>query len=426
MKIKNVRLREEGDYIFLEAECKIRHIGTDRVYFKFEKKYRDFLVADACPFAAALLVPSMKMGQDLIIEGRVSKKLLEGMNDVMEKMLSWPIKLKRINIIATEATEDPWLITSYSGAFFSGGVDCFYTYLRHKYQGEKPDYLILANGFDISLDNPGLWEETCKMADDIAEKESVDMIKVESNIRSLIEPVEIWDYTHGGCLAAIGLALRNKLSTVYVPSSLAYGQLLPWGSHPELDSLWSTEAISFCHDGADMRRVDKVRFISRDPLALENLRVCYINAEGKFNCGVCDKCLRTMINLRIADRLEEAHTFPSKLDKDLVAGITISGQQNAILHRENLNELEERGIEPEIQDILRQKLDEFEHPRLTFQKLISKSRYYLEESLNEIRQLDFFYNQDRLYKSKKAVTQGFRKNRGNFREKISSIEKVLL
>ncbi|MFA6896716.1 MAG: hypothetical protein WCQ96_00295 [Patescibacteria group bacterium] len=399
MKIKNVQLREEGQFVSLTADCKIRHIGTDRIYFKFEKKYRNFIATDASPFAAALFIPSMKMGQDLIIEGSISQKLQDGMQEIMKKMISWNLGLKPISIVASEVKPDE-TTTGDDASFFSGGVDSFYTYLKRKDQTEKIDYLILANGFDISLNNPDLWRQTCKTVDEIVRNEDVEVIKVESNIRELIEPVMVWEYTHGGCLAALGLALRNNLKNVYIPSSLAIGQLMPYGSHPDLDPLWSTEGLSFIHDDAEVKRIDKVKYIAQIPLALKHLRVCYINAQGKFNCGVCDKCLRTMMSLRIAGKLEEAETFPHSIDLELIKKITVSEKQNAVMHEENLEELERLGIDPELQKAIRNVLKDFYFPRFSLKKAAKKMRHFIIEALNQIMLIDFFYNQSRLHKKK--------------------------
>ncbi len=403
MKITNVRLEEEGDCFSLAADCKVRHVGYDRIYFKFEKRYRDFVVADASPFAAALLLPSMKLGQDLEIDGSISRKLYAGMREIMKTVSAWELGLEGISIHAKEIKPDKAGDPGKNASFFSGGVDSFYTYLKHKEGDSKIDFLVLADGFDIRLDNPELWKETCKTVDAIAASEGVEVIKVESNIRNLIEPSLIWDYTHGGCLAALGLSLRGGLGNIYIPSSLAIGQLLPWGSHPELDPRWNTECASFFHDGADTRRVDKVRYIARNPLALRYLRVCYINRRGQFNCGTCDKCIRTMTNLAIAGKLQESETFPHEIKPGTIAGLTVSGEQNAILHRENLEELEKMGIEEGLQKELKKILYEYEHPRFEAKRALGKMRYHLMEAVNQIRQLDFLYNQDRLQKMKQGL-----------------------
>jgi hypothetical protein len=101
-------------------------------------------------------------------------------------------------------------------------------------------------------------------------------------------------------------------------------------------------------------RLEKViSQIAQSPLALEHLRVCFANEKGAYNCGRCDKCLRTMINLFVAGALEKSGTFPHHIDPDLVAAVpTIPGEHGGIFHTENLRALQERNIAPELQQAI--------------------------------------------------------------------------
>ncbi|MCK7480610.1 MAG: hypothetical protein M0C28_27800 [Candidatus Moduliflexus flocculans] len=103
--------------------------------------------------------------------------------------------------------------------------------------------------------------------------------------------------TQGSALA--GVAHLLGFSRVYVPAAYSYSQLVPLGSHPLTDPLWSSEDIRFVHDGAEARRVDKVMKIVENGAALANLRVCF--SDMNTNCGRCSKCLRTMIPLTLLD-----------------------------------------------------------------------------------------------------------------------------
>jgi len=89
------------------------------------------------------------------------------------------------------------------------------------------------------------------------------------------------------------------------------------------------------------------------------LRVCYKNTKGTYNCGTCDKCLRTMTNLYIAGALEKAETFPHQLDLDLIAKTpTINDEHGGpIFHNENLAALEARKLNPGLQKAIRASLD---------------------------------------------------------------------
>ena len=386
MRIEKIHLKTEGEYIFLTADCHIRPFGADRIYFKFNKKYKDFISLDASPFAAALLIPSMKLGQDLIIDGPISKELYRGMHKIMETMLSWNIGLKSISIVATELKKDEYVPTK-NASFFSGGVDSFYTYFKNKESGkDKINYFVLANGYDISLDNPELWEITRNTIENIGRKEHIEIIEVESNVRHTIEPIIPWGFTHSGCLAALGLSLRKELKNIFIASSYHKDEVFPWGSHPDTDPLWSTETLSIHHDGTDVNRVQKVQFIAQYPIVLESLRVCYLNKKSKFNCGVCDKCLRTMINLLIAGVLEKSETFPHSIDLEQLRNISIEQEHGAIYHRQNLIALEKLGIDQPLQEAIRECLS----------NLVPEQSYAM-DALTKLWLFDYYYNRGRLY-----------------------------
>jgi len=354
MIIKDTQLHHDDQTTALSARCKIRKIGWDIVHFSIGNTFPgDYIHPDASPFAAALLLPSMKQGEDLIIEGSISAQLYQGMHAIMQEVQKWDIDLQPIKIVADALVADPPR-PQRSASFFSGGVDSFYTYLKHKTDPIEKDRIgsfILVNGFDIKRRNTQLWDRTLENIKSIAEADKVELIVVRSNIQGLVEPILLWDYTHGGCLAAVGLFLRGAFHQIYIPSTHSVAEQIPWGSNLALDGHWSTEGTTFIHDGTEATRIEKaISQIARSPLALEHLRVCFANERGAYNCGKCDKCLRTMINLYVAGALEKSSTFPHHIDPDLVAAMpTIPGEHGGIFHTENLRALQEKNLAPELQ-----------------------------------------------------------------------------
>lgn len=359
MRILEVSTRETAKTITIFAKCKIRRIGYDEAYFTFDKKYKSFMEVDASPFAAALLLPSMRMGEDLIIEGKISKELYMGMHKIMELFLSWNIGLKPIKIIVDELVVDT-AKPKVSASFFSGGVDSFYTLLKRKKDKKDPvTHLLLVNGYDVDSRNEALWVATLKNIQKVAKAEKVNLIEIESNLRTLIDPIFpfFWDYSHGGCLAAAALCLRKGIKQVYVPSSLPASEQIPWGTHLDTDKYWGTEKLRFTHDGGEATRVDKINWqIAKSPTALKHLRVCYMNEVGTFNCGTCEKCLRTMINLYVAGVLDQAETFPHTLDPKKVAIMKVD-QHNQELHKDNLRALKKYGAPLKLQEAQRTSID---------------------------------------------------------------------
>jgi len=357
MIIKETQIHRTGAATALSAKCKIRRVGWDRLYFRLDNSaHLNCIHNDASPFAASLLLPSMKQGTNLVIDGSISGQLYKGMHAVMDEVLQWDIGLQPISIEAEALVADPPR-PQRSASFFSGGVDSFYTYLKHRDDPLKTDQVtafILVNGFDIDRHNLQLWDRTLENIKSVAKADDVELMVVRSNFQDLVEPMLVWDYSHGGCLAAAGLFLRGAFSQIYIPSTHSVSEQIPWGSNLALDGHWSTESTTFIHDGTEATRLEKVvSQIARSPLALEHLRVCFANEKGAYNCGRCDKCLRTMINLFVAGVLEKSGTFPHDIDPDLVAAVpTIPGEHGGIFHTENLRALSERNIAPELQQAI--------------------------------------------------------------------------
>jgi hypothetical protein len=125
------------------------------------------------------------------------------------------------------------------------------------------------------------------------------LIEIETNLRDTSDDYCPWFQYHGAMLAAVSHMLAGQVERIYIPSSYTYEQLGDCGSHPFLDPLWSSGDLAFVHHGAETGRVAKVERISRSEVARRHLRVCWENVDEAYNCGRCEKCIRTSINLRI-------------------------------------------------------------------------------------------------------------------------------
>jgi hypothetical protein len=276
-------------------------------------------------------------GGQLIAEGEVSQKFLSALATIQDIYCVWDASLHRteienvIPIPRTSSTENR------VGVFFSGGVDSFYTFLKH--QDEITD-LIFVHGLDIRLNDTILREKASNKIREVALKFGKNFIEIETNIREILDSYVDWYLAHGAALAAIGHLLFPTFRRIYIASTHTYANLHPCGTHPVLDHLWSSESLEFVHDGCEATRVKKVSLISRYEIALQSLRVCWKNPNSSYNCGRCEKCLRTMINLKV----NNAHctTFDNELDLKRVSKITADNEniRLLILIRENMDALE--------------------------------------------------------------------------------------
>ena len=77
-----------------------------------------------------------------------------------------------------------------------------------------------------------------------------------TNARELTDRYVNTSWSSGGFLASVGLCLQKVFREVLIAASDTYGQLVPWGSHPHVDPLWSTESLAFVHDGCEATRLE--------------------------------------------------------------------------------------------------------------------------------------------------------------------------
>ncbi len=145
-----------------------------------------------------------------------------------------------------------------------------------------------------------------------------------------------WARYHGTVLIAVALGLQAGMHRLYIPSSYPYRDLFPWGSHPLIDPLWSTESTEIVHDGCEATRVQKVvSYISKSQVALDHLRVCWESHRGQYNCGTCEKCLRTKLNLKIAGVLDKASALDHTLRYKDIAKMRIYGKDSERFARQS-------------------------------------------------------------------------------------------
>ena len=201
--------------------------------------------------------------------------------------------------------------------------------------------LIFVHGFDVDLNDQSLRRQVSLMGEKISAATGVRFIEIETNARRVQRRWGRWGpHAHGLGLASVGRSLAGYLSKLYIPSSFARTEQLPWGTHPELDVLLSDEILQFVHDQTDATRTDKIEFISQFPVALETLRVCYKNPDGAYNCCACEKCLRTMTTLYALGKLDEAATFPEPISTEAIEALDITVEAVRVLVRDNLQRLE--------------------------------------------------------------------------------------
>jgi hypothetical protein len=302
-----------------------------------------------------LLQPAMSMRQSVRIPDGVSPRLLGNLDLIQAVFSSWNPRLKPVEVLA-EQREPSAPQGSGVACLFSGGVDSFYTALKHR---DEITHLVFVHGFDIDLADGRRRAAALSTVREVAEQMGKQLVEVETNLRSFSDSHADWILYFGSAMASVSLLLQRDFRRVFFAAGFAHSDWAqyppPAGSHPGLDPLWSTEATEIVHSGAEATRIEKIQYLADQPLAMDHLLVCYQGAGEPYNCGRCGKCLRTMISLRLAGGLERCRTLPDEIDLDAVAAMwDRSGSQTQFMEQ-NLRLARER--DPELARALRSSLE---------------------------------------------------------------------
>jgi 7-cyano-7-deazaguanine synthase in queuosine biosynthesis len=282
------------------------------------------------PFVAASLLPAMRIGKPLSVEGTVSPRLLATIPAIEGVMTSW---FQRTDSIEVKARPAPEQRGTGVACFFSGGVDSFYSVLSHL---DEITTLVFVHGFDIQPHEVELRARVSESLRKAAGRLGKPLIEVETNLRAFSDRYALWSEEYcGTALASVALLLSPQFGRFYIPASFSPNYTAPWGSHKDLDPLWSTDATEVIHDGV-ASRVDKARLIAGSDVALQSLRVCWENRAGRYNCGRCEKCIRTMVNLQVVGALDRCTTFSNRLNLSAVAHVPIPDECARVFIEENL------------------------------------------------------------------------------------------
>lgn len=285
MRITNLKRQCDGNHTVLSAT-----VGDFDLWYRFRS---DVTIRESVdPFVAAALLPAMLHGADIEVDSAyaVSEPLLNNLAELQEVFSCWSKLFRVVRIHCVTSPVAP--ARNCVGAFFSGGVDSHFTFLRHR---DSVTNLIVINGFDFEM-TPEVFSNVIARIDGFGRAYGATITPVETNFHAYERHHKLLRLTsYGSCLGSIALALGY--ACVYLPASHTYREFSPGGSHPLTDRLWSNGVTRIIHDGAGYGRVDKIRALAHDQQVLDSLVVCWNNPDE--NCGRCGKCLRTMATLRL-------------------------------------------------------------------------------------------------------------------------------
>lgn len=313
----------------------------------------------ACPapadaFLTISLLAAMRLGQPLQVDGGVSARLLRNARLIQDVLRCWDPNLPIVDVEAAMAVPVSTAPKARDvGATFSGGVDAFYTVLKHP----EIRTLLFVHGLDVPLRRTAFRNLVSTKLGSAAARLGRDFVEVETNARSFSERFMPWHYSYGAVLAAVGMLLAGRLERMYFASGQTYRVMLPDGANPVLIPMFSTDHIMFESDGCEYSRAKKAAAIADSEPAMDTLRVCFDNPNDAYNCGRCEKCLRTMASLEIAGALGRCRTFDRPLEYRRLARQPTWHPSLRCLVEDNLDDAVRSNASPDLIAALRRALN---------------------------------------------------------------------
>ncbi|NLE44666.1 MAG: hypothetical protein GX620_08080 [Chloroflexi bacterium] len=324
MRIENLRAENSDNRARVAATIVWEDCdrAPQEVYYETTHEFGQYLACDPHAFLTGSLLPAIRCGERRIaVDEPICPELRTGLAAATAWLKQWSLLEGSIQIETRGDIRYPQNGRTRAGAFLSGGVDSL-AILHCNRADFPPDHpssirdALFVHGFDMgglegTDDELTSYELALDALRPVAQDAGVNLIPVRTNVRHLLDDVQFWIYQfHGAALASVAHAFSGRLSCVSIASDRSIADLRDKSTHPLLEPNFSSANLRVNLAGLLYSRLDRVRLISDWQVALDSLRVCTMNPPGKLNCGECEKCLRTMLQLLAVDSLDKTSVFP--------------------------------------------------------------------------------------------------------------------
>ena len=309
------------------------------------------LSLSSAPFVLSMLLPAMKLGASVCASSPLSAQLMT-VQETLQRIILADFPSLRHALVGPpagdSATPSPAAQPDERGVFifFSGGVDSFYTLLEHQ---QEISHCVFVHGFDTLLANAGVRARNVQAMREATAELGKPLIEIETNYRSCVDRFAPWE--HGSATiaqCAIACALSPQFGRGYVAQNYDY---LGFLRRPGIEPNYRLGDMEVVQDGLDCLRLDKTIRIATSETAMRWLRVCWQNKRLAYNCGRCEKCLRTMIALHLAGALSRCRTFNQPIDLQRVRYLDFGNSM--YFWPELLAELERRAADADLAEAVR-------------------------------------------------------------------------
>lgn len=325
MKIGKPEISYCGDQARLSSN--ITYAGrTEALWFSVDKAYGDFLTTYSDGFLCALLFIAMYLGEDIVVDGILSERLLYSVQNQLQVPLTivFPL-LNKVKVLADNVGENKPDASGVASGF-SAGIDSFSAlndhFLQNKPAGFTITHLIYSNVGSHHSGGERLYLERLARIAPLVNQIGLPLIKLNSNL-SQFYAIHRKEYDFGQTSTlrncAVPLILQEGISRFLYASSFEYCTVSV-SSHGHLNfnepiilPLLNTRAVDMYAVGVEKSRIQKTLEVAQIQESYDYLDICASGNESG-NCSTCFKCMRTLLTLDIAG-LTSLYSNSFDLDK---------------------------------------------------------------------------------------------------------------
>ena len=278
--------------------------------------------AETEAFVTACVLPAMRDGERrLWIEGTLCPRLADGAAAAIAVLTGWrgahrrPVALEPSGGFRSLEPRRP----ERAAMFLSAGIDSRHLLRTNRLHFGEGHPARIVEGISVfghlcpTTETTLAWNDRVLAAlTDAAKDLAVPFVRVRTNIWELAPDVEfLASESLSSAVASATHLFRGRWSSVSFASSREITRRPPRGTHSLLDPLWSSSALDVRYFDTPLTRLERLRVVAAEPPGVRDLLVCLaFPGAPHVNCGECEKCVRTMIELLVIGRLGEARRFP--------------------------------------------------------------------------------------------------------------------
>ena len=293
------------------------------VLISVDSEYGKFLSPERADYMLiGMFLRAMKRNErEIICEAPVTEELLYNLNEILIPTLLrtdsrfHPIKIRAD--IAPPLDKIPFkeTLSTGVGTGLSCGVDSLHAVLKHinsPYPSQDLTHLVVLDVGNFQNGPYGkrdvaVKKKTYDRAEKVAAELNLPLLKIESNFQHVIPLSNIYFHTYRSVMAVY--ALQKLWRIYYYGSGYSFSDFTfkrSFSLDPAYYDLLLLDCLSISNlrlisEGGEGDRNDKIVFIADNPIAQKYLHACIKNDH---NCGRCEKCLRTLLAIDAAGKLD--------------------------------------------------------------------------------------------------------------------------